>query len=335
MNPAHPMHDAKNKRLTRQEQLAGLRALREPFPEHLISKLPRMTKPQKEDKGNHVKCDVCKGYHHRNAQHLDYVGHAALTCRLLDVDPLWDYEPFALSPDGTPLIDKRGGMWIRLTVCEMTRPGYGCAEMREGKEAGNLVKELIGDALRNAGMRFGMALDLWHKGDLHKDEDATEQRQQEREERSYEPRQTRQYRMEEPPQRQQAQPQDNDEINPNNGERFYGNTPQRGRDFDVDAYEANDWRNFHMPVGQKKGTPLGRLPDNDLWYWIEKYVPKSQYPDNLRFREALDAARAELGGESDVAVQQRNPPARQTARNGTPAQPMQEGDGLEEDNIPF
>jgi hypothetical protein len=32
------------------------------------------------------------------------------------------------------------------------------------------MKERIGDALRNAGMRFGAALDLWHKGDLHADE---------------------------------------------------------------------------------------------------------------------------------------------------------------------
>jgi hypothetical protein len=29
------------------------------------------------------------------------------------------------------------------------------------------MKEMIGDALRNAAMRFGAALDLWHKGDLH------------------------------------------------------------------------------------------------------------------------------------------------------------------------
>ena len=29
------------------------------------------------------------------------------------------------------------------------------------------MKERIGDALRNAAMRFGAALDLWHKGDLY------------------------------------------------------------------------------------------------------------------------------------------------------------------------
>lgn len=35
---------------------------------------------------------------------------------------------------------------------------------------GDAVKEVIGDALRNAAMRFGAALDLWHKGDLHVEE---------------------------------------------------------------------------------------------------------------------------------------------------------------------
>ena len=35
------------------------------------------------------------------------------------------------------------------------------------------MKERIGDALRNAAMRFGAALDLWHKGDLHADSGPT------------------------------------------------------------------------------------------------------------------------------------------------------------------
>lgn len=311
-------------------QLTQLAELRKPFPEHQVSKLPRMTKQQKEDKNNYAKCEACGGWHHRNAQHLDYVGHAALTDRLLTVDPLWTWEPFATAQDGSPLIDKRGGMFIRLTVCGVTRTGYGCAEMREGKEAGNLVKELIGDALRNAGMRFGMALDLWHKGDLHKDEDAPEQRQQER---SYEPRQTRQYRMEEP--QREPSPDEFDRYAKQLGGGRQQAPPQREYDDTPPQYippeqEQSDWRDFPMPVGQKKGTPLGRLPDNDLWYWIEKYVPKG-YPDNLRFREALDAARAELGGESDVDVQQRNPPARQPRQQAPP----EHVPAADEDNIPF
>ena len=60
-------------------------------------------------------------------------------------------------------------MWIRLTVCGVTRLGYGDAQ---GKSGGNAMKERIGDALRNAAMRFGAALDLWHKGELHIEEEA-------------------------------------------------------------------------------------------------------------------------------------------------------------------
>jgi len=94
---------------------------------------------------------------------LDYVGHAALTKRLLETDLNWSWEPFAVGEDGLPKLDEAGGLWIRLTVCGITRIGYGDAGNSKGTQA---VKEAIGDALRNAGMRFGAALDLWHKGDL-------------------------------------------------------------------------------------------------------------------------------------------------------------------------
>jgi len=94
---------------------------------------------------------------------LDYVGHAALTKRLLETDLEWSWEPFAIGEDGLPKLDEKGGLWIRLTVCGITRIGYGDSGNSRGTQA---VKEAIGDALRNAGMRFGAALDLWHKGDL-------------------------------------------------------------------------------------------------------------------------------------------------------------------------
>ncbi len=55
-----------------------------------------------------------------------------------------------------------GGMWIRLTIGSVTRLGYGDAGTKKGHDA---VKEAIGDALRNAAMRFGVALALWAKGD--------------------------------------------------------------------------------------------------------------------------------------------------------------------------
>ena len=72
-----------------------------------------------------------------------------------------------VNEDGSPSLDKDGGMWIKLTVCGITRLGYGDAESKTGP---NATKERIGDALRNAAMRFGAALDLWHKGELHAEE---------------------------------------------------------------------------------------------------------------------------------------------------------------------
>lgn len=149
-----------------------LAKLRAPFPANQVSKLPKESKAQTDErKANRaagVSCKVCGGWHHKNAVHLDYVGHAALTDRLLDVDPLWSWEPVAFAPDGLPAFDRNGGLWIKLTVCGVSRLGYGNAD---GKSGGDAVKEIIGDALRNAAMRFGAALDLWHKGDLHADDE--------------------------------------------------------------------------------------------------------------------------------------------------------------------
>jgi hypothetical protein len=107
--------------------------LRAPFPASVIGKLP---------KGNTV---------------LDYVGHAAVTDRLLTVDPEWSWEPLAYDEQGLPAYDRAGGLWIKLTVLGTTRFGYG-----DGPDP----KQRIGDAIRNASMRFGVALDLWTKGEL-------------------------------------------------------------------------------------------------------------------------------------------------------------------------
>lgn len=153
----------------------ALKRLREPFPPHQISKLPKETKKQREereaDRNKAVSCTVCGGWHHKNAVHLDYVGHAALTDRLLDCDDEWSWEPLALR-DGLPAFDATGGLWIRLTVDGVSRLGYGHAAAKPQMDPGAREKEVIGDALRNAAMRFGAALDLWHKGDLHGADDA-------------------------------------------------------------------------------------------------------------------------------------------------------------------
>ena len=120
------------------DNLDALKKLREPFPAAQIGKLP---------KGGIT---------------LDFVGHGYLTARLLDVDPMWNWEPLALDAMGLPALDEYGGLWIKLTVCGVTRLGYGDAGGKKGPSA---IKEAIGDALRNAAMRFGAALDLWSKGD--------------------------------------------------------------------------------------------------------------------------------------------------------------------------
>lgn len=137
-------------------------ALREPFPPSAIGILP---KPYRKDsqKGH---CNECGGWHGLPAVHLDYVGHAAVTDRLLAVDPAWTWEPVAWTEHGTPLVEQRGGevaMWIRLTVAGVTRLGVGTAPATTFE----VDKQLISDAIRNAAMRFGVALDLWSKADLH------------------------------------------------------------------------------------------------------------------------------------------------------------------------
>lgn len=129
--------------------------LRAPFKPEQIGKLPKPTK-RENPKG---KCPECGGWHGLPAVHLDYVGHAAVTDRLLEVDPEWTWAPMAHGPQGEPLM-ANGGLWINLTVCGVTRPGFG------DDTSGKGTKEVIGDAIRNAAMRFGVALDLWSKEDL-------------------------------------------------------------------------------------------------------------------------------------------------------------------------
>jgi len=141
--------------------------MRKPFEANQISKMCKATKKDNQP----GRCKDCGGWHKLPSVQLSYVGHAALTDRLLDADPKWTWEPLALAPNGTPLLDADGGMWIKLTVAGVTRLGYGDAQ---GKTGGDATKERIGDALRNAAMRFGAALELWHKGDLHAPVEAEE-----------------------------------------------------------------------------------------------------------------------------------------------------------------
>lgn len=157
--------------------------LRTKFPDAQIGKLPKITcwactQANKERRGNtcddhkRAKCHTCDNYVTTAHTHVDYVGHAEVTDRLLDADLRWNWRPMAFGDDGLPQFDRWGGLWMYVTVDGVERIGYGDAV---GKVAGPAaVKEAIGDGLRNGSMRFGVALDQWAKSDLHADEDQGE-----------------------------------------------------------------------------------------------------------------------------------------------------------------
>lgn len=149
-----------------------LAKLREPFAPEQIGQLPRVTCKDCIDKhcSKHqkAKCKDCGAYVSTAHIHLSYVGHAVATDRLLNIDPEWNWEPFSFTESGAPALerDSQGrafGFWIRLTICGVTRIGFGSVI----PGSFDAEKQLIGDAIRNAAMRFGVALDLWSKEDLH------------------------------------------------------------------------------------------------------------------------------------------------------------------------
>jgi len=92
---------------------------------------------------------------------LDFVGHADITRILIEVDPCWRWLPIGWE-DGRPKIHVENGiatMWGELTLLGQARLGVGSC--RADKQ--DLDKELVSDFLRNAAMRFGIALSLWTK----------------------------------------------------------------------------------------------------------------------------------------------------------------------------
>lgn len=92
---------------------------------------------------------------------LDFVGHADITRILIEIDPLWSWSPMAWD-NGRPAIHVENGiatMWGQLTLLGQARLGVG--SVRADKQ--ELDKELVGDFLRNAAMRFGICLALWTK----------------------------------------------------------------------------------------------------------------------------------------------------------------------------
>jgi hypothetical protein len=93
---------------------------------------------------------------------LDYMGHADVTLALLDVDPEWKLEPILV--DGLPAVtrnEKGYVLWCYLTVLGHKRICVGTCETSKKEPE----KELIGDALRNGALRFGIGTGLWSKAD--------------------------------------------------------------------------------------------------------------------------------------------------------------------------
>ena len=92
---------------------------------------------------------------------------------LIEADPCWTWEPMGRDANGQPVLERDDagrpvGLWIWGTVCGVTRPAYGSCDAGK-REA---TKELIGDAIRNLALRFGVAGSLWSRADRGGD-DAT------------------------------------------------------------------------------------------------------------------------------------------------------------------
>ena len=99
----------------------------------------------------------------RGGTQLDFVGHAEITRILIDVDAMWSWEPCGWV-NGRPAITETNGMatmWGNLTILGKSMLGVG--SVRADKS--DLDKELVGDFLRNASMRFGICLSLWSKSE--------------------------------------------------------------------------------------------------------------------------------------------------------------------------
>lgn len=147
-----------------------LALLSKDFPASQVEKLPKPLKGGRDQPrfqcrpGTQASADGyhCGGYHSR-AIHLDYIGHATITERLNEVDPFWTIDFMVKQPEtGEPKVDAEG-TWFVMTVLGVSRPCIGDAGGK-GLTA-NGRKELMGDAIRNGAMRFGVGTYLWSKSE--------------------------------------------------------------------------------------------------------------------------------------------------------------------------
>ena len=99
----------------------------------------------------------------KGGQQLSFVGHAEITRILIEIDPCWWWEPAAMD-GGVPAITVANGMAHMggtLYVHGIGRFGVGSVDAKKP----DLYKELASDFLRNAAMRFGIALSLWSRAE--------------------------------------------------------------------------------------------------------------------------------------------------------------------------
>lgn len=119
----------------------------------------------------------------------DYVGHAEVTKMLMEIDPMWSWEPVAWidgrpnievkevtlkKRDGTTRVSRIATMWGFMTVLGKSLPCVGSASA--DKE--DCEKELIGDLIRNGALRFGICINLWARTDTAPAPRQYEKRQQ-------------------------------------------------------------------------------------------------------------------------------------------------------------
>jgi hypothetical protein len=156
--------------------------LTSPFPVTWIEKLPKQLLRNDENKG---RCSetapssgkggpfysadghYCGGYHARSV-HLDYVGHAGITMRLNEVcTPAgWEWEPMVVAKveGGEFPAIPREEFWIWLKIKDPETQEW-IRKQGVGDDYRGSSKQAIGDAIRNAAMRFGIGTYLWSKSE--------------------------------------------------------------------------------------------------------------------------------------------------------------------------
>ena len=177
-------------------QLTWSQKLRWPFPTDLVCYRPQPWCRACGDAksrvcSDHKKqwCDTCRQSLTEAHTDLAYVGHADVNERLDLVDPEWSWRPLNFSvPEElmgkavvespemfmrvleahAPKYDNEGGLWIIMAIhnddgVPVQRIGYGDAP---GKRGSSAIKEIIGDAIRNAAMRYGVARYLWSRSEI-------------------------------------------------------------------------------------------------------------------------------------------------------------------------